>query len=72
MTIAPHLFPELVVHVLCSIPNASWIEHMGLLDDLWVEALPVRDGMVSAPERPGHGLAFEPEVLAKFSRMGNA
>ncbi len=66
MTIAPHLFPELAVHVLCSIPNASWIEHMGLLDDLWVEALPVRGGRVTAPERPGHGLAFKPEVLAKF------
>ena len=66
MTIAPHLFPELVVHVLCSIPNASWIEHMGLLDDLWVEALPVRGGRISAPERPGHGLAFKPEVLANF------
>lgn len=63
MTIAPHLFPELNVHVLASIPNGLWIEQMGLLDDLWVEPVPVRDGMITAPERPGHGLAFRPEVL---------
>jgi L-alanine-DL-glutamate epimerase-like enolase superfamily enzyme len=66
MTIAPHLFPELNVHVLASIPNGSWIEQMGLLDDLWAEKLDVVDGAVTAPERPGHGLAFRPEILAQF------
>ena len=34
MTLAPHLFPELNVHLLASIPNGLWIEHMGLLDSL--------------------------------------
>lgn len=63
MTLAPHLFPELNVHVLASIPNGLWIEQMGLLDDLWVEPPAVADGMITAPERPGHGLAFKPEVL---------
>jgi L-alanine-DL-glutamate epimerase-like enolase superfamily enzyme len=63
MTIAPHLFPELNVHLLASILNASWAEHMGLLDDLWVDPPAVRNGVITAPERPGHGLAFKPEVL---------
>jgi L-alanine-DL-glutamate epimerase-like enolase superfamily enzyme len=66
MTLAPHLFPELNVHVLASIPNGLWIEQMGLLDDLWVEPVPVKNGMIAAPERPGHGLAFKPEVLRDF------
>jgi L-alanine-DL-glutamate epimerase-like enolase superfamily enzyme len=66
MTIAPHLFPELVIHVLASIPNASWIEHMGLLDDLWVEPPVIEAGIAHAPERPGHGLAFKPAVLEAF------
>ncbi len=66
MTIAPHLFPELNVQLLASIPNGTWIEQMGLLDDLWAEPVPVVDGMVTAPERPGHGLAFKPEVLRDF------
>ena len=66
MTIAPHLFPELTVQLLASIPNGLWIEDMGLLDDVWVEPVPVKNGMITAPERPGHGLAFKPEVLREF------
>jgi hypothetical protein len=34
ITIAPHLFPELNVHLLASIPNGIWCENMGLIDDL--------------------------------------
>jgi len=63
MTIAPHLFPELNVQLLASIPNGLWIEDMGLADDIWVEPVPVVNGVITAPERPGHGLAFKPEIL---------
>jgi L-alanine-DL-glutamate epimerase-like enolase superfamily enzyme len=63
MTIAPHLFPELNVQVLASIPNGLWIEDMGLADDLWGDPIPVKNGIITAPERPGHGLAFKPEIL---------
>ena len=63
MTIAPHLFPELNVQLLASIPNGLWIEDMGLAEDLFVEPVPVKNGMITAPERPGHGLAFKPEIL---------
>jgi L-alanine-DL-glutamate epimerase-like enolase superfamily enzyme len=63
MTLAPHLFPELNVQVLASIPNGSWIEHMGFLDDLFVEMPLMAHGKITVPERPGHGLAFKPGVL---------
>jgi L-alanine-DL-glutamate epimerase-like enolase superfamily enzyme len=66
ITIAPHLFPELNVQLLASIPNGLWIEEMGLSNDLWIDPVPVIDGMITAPERPGHGLAFKPEVLRDF------
>jgi len=68
--LAPHLFHETMVHVLASIPNASWLEYMDWNDDLWIEPiLPSKDGTMSPPERPGHGLAFRPEVLKEF-RVG--
>lgn len=67
MSIAPHLFPELTVHVMASIPNGIWLEHMGLLDDLWVEPVRPQNGIIRAPERPGHGLDFRPEVLKDFA-----
>jgi len=66
MTIAPHLFPELNVHLLASIPNASWAEQMGLLDDVWVDHPAIVDGFITAPETPGHGLEFKPEIRKDF------
>jgi L-alanine-DL-glutamate epimerase-like enolase superfamily enzyme len=67
MTLAPHLFPELNVQLLASIPNGLWIEDMGLSDDLWIEPVPVVNGTITAPERPGHGLAFKPEILRDYA-----
>jgi L-alanine-DL-glutamate epimerase-like enolase superfamily enzyme len=66
MTFAPHLFPELNVHILASIPNGLWAEQMGLLDDVWVSHPKIENGFITAPETPGHGLAFKPEVLKDF------
>jgi len=64
-SLAPHLFPELNVHVMASIPNGLWLEQMGWLDDIWVEPLAIKDGIATAPERPGHGLAIKPGLLAE-------
>ena len=33
------------------------------LEDLFVDPVPIVDGFITAPERPGHGLAFKPEIL---------
>jgi L-alanine-DL-glutamate epimerase-like enolase superfamily enzyme len=66
ITIAPHLFPELNVHLLASIPNGVWAEQMGLLDDVFISLPKIANGMITAPETPGHGLAFKPEVLKDF------
>ena len=63
MRIAPHLFHELMSHVVAAIPNGDWLEYMGWYDDLWVEPVPVREGKVRPPDRPGHGLEFKPEIL---------
>ncbi len=66
---APHLFHEINVHVMASIPNANYLEYMDWNDDLWVNpAIPV-DGMLVPGEDPGHGAVFKPEVLKDF-RVG--
>jgi L-alanine-DL-glutamate epimerase-like enolase superfamily enzyme len=51
LQMAPHLFPELNVQLLASIPNGAWIEDMGCRG-LWVDPVPVKNGMITAPERP--------------------
>jgi len=64
--IAPHLYWELMAHLVASIPNGDWLEYMGWHDDLWVHSLAPEAGQVRLPQRPGHGLAFKPELLADF------
>jgi D-arabinonate dehydratase len=64
--IAPHLFHELMIHLNASIPNASWLEYMGWADDLFIDPVPPRGGFVTPPERPGHGLEFNPGLVRRY------
>ncbi|MBH68811.1 MAG: hypothetical protein CMM58_10705 [Rhodospirillaceae bacterium] len=66
MTIAPHLFPELMVQLMASIPNGHILEYVNWMDDAWVDPILPRDGIFSAPERPGHGLEFKSEFLTEY------
>lgn len=61
--IAPHLYPELMIHLMASIPNGLIIEDMGLLEDIWIDAPKPVDGVIVAPETPGHGLRIRPEIM---------
>jgi len=45
---------------------------MGLLDDLWVDPLMIKNGMITAPERPGHGLRFRDGVRKGVCELGRA
>ena len=63
MQIAPHLYPELMVHLMASIPNGLVLEEMGLLADIWVAAPACVNGVITAPETPGHGLQIKPEIM---------
>jgi L-alanine-DL-glutamate epimerase-like enolase superfamily enzyme len=67
--IAPHLFHELTVHVLASIPNGNYLEYMDWNDDLWVTPAIPSNGKLRPSEAPGHGLAFKPDIL-KSCRFG--
>ena len=53
ITLAPHLFPELMTHLLASIPNASWLEYMGWHDDLFIEPVLPEAGVMRPPSAPG-------------------
>ncbi|MEM1298451.1 MAG: mandelate racemase/muconate lactonizing enzyme family protein [Pseudomonadota bacterium] len=61
--IAPHMFPELSSHLTASIANPDWLEWMGWYDHLWVEPVPIANGHMRAPDRPGHGMDFRPELF---------
>ena len=56
-----------MVQLMASIPNGQLLEYVDFLDDVWVEPVLPVDGVLTAPERPGHGLAFKPEILQDFT-----
>jgi D-arabinonate dehydratase len=65
--IAPHLFHELMVQVMAAIPNPDVLEYVDFLDDVWVEPVLPEGKMLRPPNRPGHGLAFKPEILQDYA-----
>jgi L-alanine-DL-glutamate epimerase-like enolase superfamily enzyme len=68
LVFAPHMAHELSAHVTAVSPSSSsspvWLEYFDWFEDWWDEpVLPVR-GLISPPDRPGHGLALRPGWLA--------
>jgi len=66
LQIAPHLYPELMIHIMASIPNGLILENMEFMDDIWVEWAKPVNGMMTAPETPGHGLKIKPEIMTDY------
>jgi mandelate racemase len=63
-----HLYPEISAHLLAATPTAHWIEYVDWADSVLQEPLPVVDGKVTAPDRPGTGLVWDDEAVARFRR----
>jgi L-alanine-DL-glutamate epimerase-like enolase superfamily enzyme len=56
---------DLTVHLLAAVPNRSYLEVHGFGLDQYIEVpLALTAGKATAPERPGHGVAFDWSALA--------
>jgi L-alanine-DL-glutamate epimerase-like enolase superfamily enzyme len=67
LLIAPHLAPELAVHVLAAIPNAAWAEWVNFnSEDIFAEPPQIVDGHLTVPEKPGHGIALNPDAVKRY------
>jgi L-talarate/galactarate dehydratase len=64
--LAPHLLPEVAVHLACGLPNVVAVEWMPWLFPAFAEPPRIVDGKIVPPPRPGLGLEMHPEALAKF------
>ncbi len=65
LPLTSHGVHDLTVHLLAAAPNRSYLEVHGFgLDRYIAEPLVIRDGKAVAPERPGHGVAFDWAALA--------
>jgi len=60
LPLTSHGVHDLTVHLLAAAPNRSYLEVHGFgLDRFIAEPLVIRDGNAIAPDRPGHGVAFD-------------
>ena len=64
LPVTSHGAHDITVHLLAAVPNRSYLEAHGFGLDRYIERpLPIVDGNAIAPDRPGHGLAFDWEAL---------
>jgi mandelate racemase len=61
-----HLFPEVSAHLLAVTPTAHWLEYVDWAAPVLQEPVPVVDGTLRAPARPGAGLAWDEEAVRRF------
>jgi L-alanine-DL-glutamate epimerase-like enolase superfamily enzyme len=67
LPLTSHGVHDLTVHLLAAAPNRSYLEVHGFgLDRYIAEPLTLHDGNAIAPERPGHGVAFDWAALEKL------
>jgi L-alanine-DL-glutamate epimerase-like enolase superfamily enzyme len=60
LPVTSHGAHDVTVHLLAACPNRSYLEAHGFgLDRFVEEPLAITDGFASAPDRPGHGIAFD-------------
>ena len=60
LPVTSHGVHDLHVHLLAAVPNASYLEWHGFGLDAFIDnPLTIVDGCVTAPERPGHGVALD-------------
>jgi L-alanine-DL-glutamate epimerase-like enolase superfamily enzyme len=64
LPVTSHGAHDVTVHLLAATPNRSYLEAHGFgLDRYVAEPLKLNEGFAIAPDRPGHGIAFDWQAL---------
>jgi L-alanine-DL-glutamate epimerase-like enolase superfamily enzyme len=64
--IAPHLLPEVAIHLACGLPQVRMVEYMPWLSPAFVESPAIVEGKMAPPKRPGLGLEISHEAVEKY------
>jgi len=68
LPITPHVFHEISVHMMAAVPHGRIMEHVPWWEVLFTEPVRVKGGVVTPPEAPGLGLAFDWNALDRHRR----
>jgi mandelate racemase len=61
-----HLFPEVSAHLLAATPTAHFLEYMDWAEPVLVEPIAIENGHAVIPARPGNGLEWNPDAVARY------
>jgi mandelate racemase len=61
-----HLFPEISSHLLAATPTAHWLEYVDWANPILREPIRIVDGVAIAPDRPGSGLEWDEDAVARY------
>ena len=64
--LAPHLLPEVAVHLACGLPQVTMVEYMPWLEPLFVQAPRIVEGRLVPLPGPGLGLEINAEAVEKY------
>lgn len=64
--LAPHLLPEVSIHLACGLPDVRMVEYMPWLYPALVEPPAIEKGQMLPPQRPGLGLEINSDAVEKY------
>ncbi len=64
--VSTHLYPEVSAHLMRVTETGHWLEWQDWADPILQEPFKVTDGHIVTPDRPGSGVAWNEEAVAKY------
>ena len=64
-----HLYPEISAHLLATTPTRHWLEYVDWANPILAEPLRIVDGAAIIADRPGNGLAWNDQAVARYRML---
>lgn len=65
--LSSHLYPEISAHLMRVTPTAHWLEWVDWAAPVLAEPILPVDGHITAPDRPGSGMAWDEAAVRKYT-----
>jgi len=65
--VSSHLYPEVSVHLLAATETAHWLEYVDWAEPFLDSCIEIIDGGARVPERPGTGVVWDEDAIARYA-----
>jgi L-alanine-DL-glutamate epimerase-like enolase superfamily enzyme len=66
LPVAPHLMPEVAVHLACGLPQVTMVEYMPWNYPIFEQPPLIKQGRIAPPSGPGLGLTLDTAIVQKY------